>query len=60
MEELLDLIASDESPSEVSDKIKEILYTKSAEKVDAFRPKAAQTTFFGNKKPQKQKVLRID
>ena len=52
MEELLDLIASDESPSEVSDKIKEILYTKSAEKVDAFRPKAAQSTFFNQETPE--------
>ena len=52
MEELLDLIASDESPSEVSDRIKEILYAKSAEKVDAFRPKAAQTTFFGQETPE--------
>ena len=43
MEELLDLIASDES-HQVSDKIKEILYAKSAEKVDAFRQKP-QSTF---------------
>ena len=55
MEELLDLIASDESPSEVSDKIKEILYAKSAEKVDAFRPKAAQSTFFGLRNPRNRR-----
>jgi hypothetical protein len=52
MEELLNLIASDESPSDVSDRIKEILYAKSAEKVDAFRPKASQTTFFGQETPE--------
>ena len=33
-------------------KIKEILYAKSAEKVDAFRPKAAQATFFGQETPE--------
>ena len=52
MEELLNLIASDESPSDVSDRIKEILYAKSAEKVDAFKPKAAQITFFGQENPE--------
>ena len=52
MDELLDLIGTDGSSSEISDKIKEILYTKSSEKVDAFRPKAAQTTFFGQETPE--------
>jgi hypothetical protein len=47
MEELIDLIATDGSPSEVSDMIKQLLYTKSAEKVDAFRPEIA-TTMFGD------------
>ena len=32
--------------------IKEILYAKAAEKVDAFRPKASQTTFFGQETPE--------
>ena len=52
MDELLDLIGTDGSSSEISDKIKEILYTKSSEKVDDFRPKAAQTTFFGQETPE--------
>ena len=38
MEELMDLIAADQSASEVSDKIKEILYAKTAEKIDEYRP----------------------
>ena len=38
MEELIDMIASDESPSQISDKIKNILFTKSADKIDAIRP----------------------
>ena len=45
MEELLDMIATDESPSQISDKIKDLLFAKSAEKVDAFRPAAANSMF---------------
>jgi len=45
MEELIDLIAINGSPSDVSDKIKEILYTKSAEKIDHVRPKIANMMF---------------
>ena len=39
------IISGESSPSEVSDKIKEILYTKSAEKIDAARPYVASTLF---------------
>ena len=45
MEELLDMIVADESPSQISDKIKDMLFSKSAEKVDAFRPVVAADTF---------------
>ena len=45
MDELLDMIVADESPSQVSDKIKELLFTKSAEKIDAFRPMVAANVF---------------
>ena len=33
--DLMDMMASDESPSGISDKIKDILFNKSAEKIDA-------------------------
>jgi hypothetical protein len=45
MDDLLDMIIADESPSQVSDKIKELLFTKSAEKIDAFRPSVASNLF---------------
>jgi hypothetical protein len=45
MEELLDMIVADESPSQISDKIKDMLFSKSAEKVDAFRPVVSADTF---------------
>lgn len=45
MDDLLDMIASGESSSEISDKIKDLLFTKSAEKIDNFRPVVAQSLF---------------
>ena len=42
---LMDMIVADESPSTISDTIKDMLYAKSAEKVDAFRPDVATSTF---------------
>ena len=45
MDDLLDMIAADESPSQISDKIKELLFAKSAEKVDTFRPEVANSMF---------------
>ena len=45
MEELLDMISSDESPAQISDKIKDILFAKSAERIDAVRPVVANSLF---------------
>ena len=42
---LMDMIIADESPSNISDTIKDMLYAKSAEKIDAFRPDVATSTF---------------
>jgi len=47
MDDLLDMIVADESPSQISDKIKDILFSKSAERVDAFRPMVANSIFTG-------------
>ena len=45
MDELMDMMATDESPSQISDKIKDILFTKSAERVDAFKTDVANGLF---------------
>lgn len=45
MEELIDLIATDGSPSDVSDAIKQLLYTKAADRVDSARPEIAAVMF---------------
>ena len=41
----MDMIISDESPSNISDKIKDILYAKSAEKIDGVKSSVAAATF---------------
>lgn len=43
----MDMMVSDESPSQISDKIKDILFTKSAERIDAYRPSIANSIFDG-------------
>jgi len=45
MEELVDLIATDASASDVSDKIKDALMAKAAARIDAFKPEIAATVF---------------
>ena len=45
MDNVIDLIATDAKPSEVSDAIKGILYAKAAERVDAARPIVAADMF---------------
>ena len=47
MEELMNMIISDESPSQISDKIKDILFTKSAEKIDSFNSNVSNSLFNG-------------
>jgi hypothetical protein len=45
MDDLMDMIAADESPSQISDKIKELLFTKAAGRVDEFKPLVANSMF---------------
>ena len=47
MNDVIDLIATDSSASEISDKIKDLLFTKAAERVDAIRPHVATSLFDG-------------
>ena len=45
MEDLVDLIATDASASDVSDKIKDALMAKAAARIDALKPEIASTVF---------------
>ena len=41
----MDMIVTDESPSQISDKIKDLLFAKAGEKVDEFRSVVASSIF---------------
>ena len=43
----MDMIGADESASQITDKIKDLLYAKSANKVDLARPFVASSLFGG-------------
>jgi hypothetical protein len=45
MEELVDMIAGDSAPSDISDKIKEVLFAKASEKINSVRPDIAASMF---------------
>jgi hypothetical protein len=45
MDHIIDLIATDSSPSEISDSIKAVLFAKTAEKIDQIRPYVANSLF---------------
>ena len=51
MDDLMDMMVDDASSAAISDKIKEILYTKSAEKIDAARPLVG-AELFGDEVPE--------
>ena len=56
MDELMDMIAADDSASQVSDKIKDILYAKSSERVDEYRPTVASGVFNSDNAPTQPEV----
>ena len=47
MDELMDMMVDDASASNISDTMKDILFAKSAERVDAYRQEVANS-LFGN------------
>jgi len=47
MEEIIDLIATDSSAAEISDKIKSVLFAKSAERIESAKPHVGNMMFGG-------------
>ncbi len=45
MEDIIDLIATDSAASEVTTKLKDILFTKSAERIESQRPNISASMF---------------
>ena len=60
MEELVDLIATDASAIDVSDKIKDALMAKAAARIDAFRPDVASTVFDGEVPEEEEAVDELE
>tara|TARA_B100000902_G_scaffold387304_1_gene431193 strand:- start:664 stop:891 length:228 start_codon:yes stop_codon:yes gene_type:complete len=48
MDDLVDLMIDNESPSDVTDRIKELLYAKSSDSVEGLRPTVAAGLFGDN------------
>ena len=45
MDNIIDMIANDQSANEITDTLKDLLYAKAAEKVDSVKPKVATAMF---------------
>ena len=45
MEDIIDLIATDSAASEVTSKLKDVLFTKAAERIESQRPTIASSMF---------------
>ena len=50
-DDLMNMMVADDSASQVSDKMKEILFAKSTERVDAYRKDVANS-LFGDQEPE--------
>tara|TARA_B100001250_G_scaffold91329_1_gene75956 strand:- start:2033 stop:2296 length:264 start_codon:yes stop_codon:yes gene_type:complete len=57
MDELMDLLSTkDSSANAISDKLKDMLFTKSADKVDAYRSNVADSMFNSRNAPTQSDV----
>ncbi len=60
MDELMDLLVKDESPSSVSDAIKDQLFSRTAEKIQGIRPDVAASIFDDNVNLDSEEAAEID
>ena len=60
MDDLLDMMIADESPSQISDTIKDLLYSKAGERADAFRPVIANGMFSGEDPIEVEDEIEVD
>jgi hypothetical protein len=58
MDDLMDAIVANQSPSQVSDAIKDLLYAKSATKVDDLKPEIANS-LFGDQVPEVEDEVEV-
>lgn len=50
----MNLMVKDESPSQISDQIKDMLFSKSAERIEAIRPNVASSVFDGTEEAEEE------
>ena len=55
----MDMMVADDSASQVSDKIKDLLFAKSAERVDAYRQDVANS-LFGDQEPEVEDETEVE
>mgnify|MGYP001567854568 CR=1 FL=1 len=60
MDELMDLLVKDESPSAVSDAIKDQLFSRTAEKIQGIRPNVAASIFDDDVDLDSEEVPEVD
>jgi hypothetical protein len=51
MEEIIDLIATDSSASEISDHIKQVLFAKASERIENVKPLVSSSLFGEDEEP---------
>ncbi len=54
MEEIVNLVGSDSSASDISDRIKDVLYAKAAERINTIRPTVGASMFDDQQQPEDQ------
>ena len=59
MDDLMDAIVANDSPSKVSDAIKDLLYAKTAYKVDNLKPEIANS-LFGDQVPEVEDEVEVN
>tara|TARA_A100001515_G_C4450361_1_gene170049 strand:+ start:245 stop:475 length:231 start_codon:yes stop_codon:yes gene_type:complete len=59
MDDLMDAIVANDSPSKVSDAIKDILYAKTADRVDSLKPEIANS-LFGDQIPEVEDEVEVN
>jgi hypothetical protein len=59
MDDLINMMVSNESPADISDRIKEILMQKSAENIEIIRPVVA-ASMFGQPKAEEESEVEYD
>ena len=59
MDDIIDAIATDASPSEIADSLKDVIFQKAAERVEGLRP-AATASIFDVEEPEIEDEIEVD